>query len=160
MMGALFLASLGERPLLPAVNAALNAVAACLLIVGYVQIKRGRERAHQWAMIAAFAVSVVFLICYVTYHFVLKEEEARFAGPAPIRYAYFAMLISHVLLAFVLLFLATATLWLGLTDRRRRHRRLAWWTLPIWLYVSVTGVMIYFALYHLYPSGAASSIMP
>ncbi|HEX5442873.1 MAG TPA: DUF420 domain-containing protein, partial [Pirellulales bacterium] len=156
----LLFAALDNQPVLPAVNAALNAVAACLLMVGYVQIKRRRERAHQWAMTAAYAVSVVFLICYVSYHFVLKEEEARFAGSGAVRYAYFAMLISHILLAFTLPFLATATLWLGLTDRRRRHRRLAWWTLPIWLYVSVTGVMIYFALYHLYPSAGESLIMP
>lgn len=159
MTYAILLAAIDNQPVLPAVNAALNAVAACLLIAGYAQIKRGRERAHQWTMIAAYAVSVVFLICYVSYHFVLKQEEARFAGSGAIRYAYFAMLISHVLLAFTLPFLATATLWLGLTDRRARHRRLARWTLPIWLYVSVTGVMIYFALYHLYPSSAASPIM-
>lgn len=159
MNGAL-LAALDGQPLLPAVDAGLNALAACLLIAGYVQIKRGRERAHQWTMLAAFAVSVVFLVCYVTYHFVLKQEETRFAGPPRVRYFYFAILISHVLLAFAVPFLATATIWLGLTDRRPRHRRLAWWTLPIWLYVSVTGVIIYVMLYHVYPPAATSSIMP
>jgi putative membrane protein len=156
----LLLAAFDNQPVLPAVDAVLNALAACLLITGYAQIKRGRERAHQWTMLAAFAVSVVFLACYVTYHFVLKHEETRFAGPASIRYLYFAVLISHVLLAFAVPFLATATIWLGLTDRRPRHRRLARWTLPIWLYVSVTGVIIYVVLYHLYPAAATSRIMP
>jgi uncharacterized membrane protein YozB (DUF420 family) len=113
-------------------------------------------------MLAAFAVSTVFLVCYLTYHVggrLAGRSEICFTEPSPIRYIYFSILISHVLLAFTVPVLAIATIWLGLKDRRAAHRRLAWWTFPIWLYVSVTGVVIYLMLYHLYPPSSLSLIM-
>ena len=138
---------------LPHVNAALNAAATILLILGYLQIKRRREQAHKWTMLACFAVSVVFLACYLTYHFNIPGGSKRFPTYPPIivRYAYYAILATHVVLAASVPFLAVATIWLGLADRRAAHRKLAWWTFPIWLYVSVTGVVVYLLLYQLFP---------
>jgi uncharacterized membrane protein YozB (DUF420 family) len=140
-------------PILPHVNAVLNALATVLLIVGYVQIKRRQEVAHKWTMLACFGVSVVFLACYLTYHFNIPGGSKRFPSypPDAIRYGYYGLLLSHVLLAAAVPFLAVITIWLGLADRRRAHRKLAWWTFPIWLYVSITGVIVYLMLYQLYP---------
>ncbi|HQU43604.1 MAG TPA: DUF420 domain-containing protein [Pirellulales bacterium] len=149
--------------ILPATDATLNAMAAMLLVIGYALIKQGRETAHKWTMLAAFGVSTVFLACYLTYHIGARlsgRGELRFAGPPPINYVYYAILISHVSLAFTVPVLAIRTIWLGLKDRRESHRRLAWWTFPIWLYVSVTGVVIYVMLYHVYPPSSANLIMP
>lgn len=134
---------------LPAINATLNAIAAVLLLVGWAQIKTGRERAHKISMLSAFAVSILFLTCYLVYHFHVRHVEFR--GPSSVRPWYFAILISHVLLAATVPFLASATIYLGLRDRRARHRQLARWTFPIWLYVSITGVIVYVMLYQLYP---------
>lgn len=137
---------------LPHLNAALNALATLLLIVGYVLIKRRQEAAHKWTMLACFGVSIVFLACYLTYHFNIPGGSKRFPSYPPdiIRYSYYALLLSHVLLATTVPFLAIATIWLGLVDRRSAHKKLAWWTFPIWLYVSVTGVIVYLLLYQLY----------
>jgi len=139
--------------ILPHLNASRNALAAVLLVIGYVQIKRRQEAAHKWTMLACFAVSVVFLACYLTYHFIIEGVIKRFPNYPPdlVRYAYYAILDSHVVLAATVPFLAVVTIWLGLADRRRRHKRLAWWTFPIWLYVSVTGVIVYMMLYQIYP---------
>lgn len=137
---------------LPAADACLNAVAATLLIVGYRLIKQRRETAHKRVMLAAFGVSVAFLACYLTYHIGARltgRGELHFAGPPAVRRVYLAILISHVLLAFTVPVLALATIYLGFADRRVAHRRLARWTFPIWLYVSITGVVIYVMLYHL-----------
>ena len=140
-------------PILPHVNAALNALATLLLIVGYVQIKRRQEIAHKRTMLACFGVSVLFLACYLTYHFNIPGGSKRFPSYPPdvVRYTYYALLASHVILAAAVPFLAVGTIWLGLTDRRRAHVRLAKWTFPIWLYVSITGVIVYLLLYQLYP---------
>jgi uncharacterized membrane protein YozB (DUF420 family) len=139
--------------ILPHINASLNALATLLLIVGYLQIKRRQEVAHKWTMLACFAVSVVFLACYLTYHFNIEGGSKRFPSypPSFVRYTYFAILASHVVLAAAVPFLAVATIWLGLADRRREHTKLAWWTFPIWLYVSITGVVVYLMLYQIYP---------
>lgn len=137
---------------LPAADACLNAVAATLLIVGYRLIKQRRETAHKRVMLAAFGVSVAFLACYLTYHIGARltgRGELHFAGPLAVRLVYLAILVSHVLLAFTVPVLALATIYLGFADRRAAHRRLARWTFPIWLYVSITGVVIYVMLYHL-----------
>lgn len=134
---------------LPAVNAALNALATVLLVCGWLLIKARRERAHKAVMISAFGVSIAFLACYLIYHF--QVGSVRFAGPSAVRAVYLVILASHVVLAAVVPILAIVTIYLGLTDRRAKHRRLARWTLPIWLYVSVTGVVIYVMLYQLYP---------
>jgi uncharacterized membrane protein YozB (DUF420 family) len=134
---------------LPTVNALLNAAATVLLIAGYVQIRRRRERAHRNLMLAAFAVSVLFLASYVVYHALAGSKKFEHSGA--IRGVYYTILLSHVVLAAAVPVLAGVTIVLGLRNRRERHRRLARWTFPIWLYVSVTGVVIYVMLYHLPP---------
>jgi uncharacterized membrane protein YozB (DUF420 family) len=148
---------------LPTLNAVLNSLATILLIVGYVLIKQRRETAHKWTMLSAFGVSVVFLVSYLTYHQLLYVNEGirgvPFTGPQPVRTAYYAMLISHVVLAAAVPVLAVGTIYYGLKDRRAAHRRWAWWAFPIWLYVSVTGVLIYVMLYHVYPASTPNSIM-
>ena len=138
---------------LPHVNATLNATATVLLIIGFVLIKQRRETAHKWTMLACFAVSVVFLACYLTYHFNIPGGSKRFPSypPLGVQYVYKVILLTHVVLAAAVPFLAVATIWLGLADRRRGHTRLAWWTFPIWLYVSITGVVVYLMLYQIYP---------
>jgi uncharacterized membrane protein YozB (DUF420 family) len=139
--------------LLPTLNAALNATAACLLVLGYRAISRGDVRLHRRLMLSAFIVSAVFLVSYVLYHVTRQMAEGvghtRYAGPAIIRPLYFALLISHVLLAMVNLPMIIVTLVTGLRGRYVRHRRIARWTWPIWLYVSVTGVLVYLLLYHI-----------
>jgi putative membrane protein len=142
---------------LPAVNATLNALAGVLLVIGWVLIKSRRERAHKITMLSAFAVSAVFLACYLVYHF--QVRHVPFEGPDSVRPVYYAILISHVVLAATVPFLAGTTIYLGLADRRQKHRRLARWTLPIWLYVSVTGVIVYAMLYQIYPAQPAALIM-
>lgn len=147
---------------LPHINAGLNALATVLLIAGLVQIKRRREIAHKWTMLACFAVSVVFLTCYLTHHYYLKyylhlpygSRSFSTSAPPGVRLAYYLILVTHIVLAALVPFLAVGTIWLGLADRRRSHKRLAWWTFPIWLYVSVTGVIVYLMLYQLYPPPA------
>jgi uncharacterized membrane protein YozB (DUF420 family) len=131
---------------LPAVNATLNALAGIFLLIGYREIKRGRMARHRAAMLAACATSTLFLISYVTYH--AHAGSRPFTGQGPIRAVYFAILISHVVLAAAILPLALVTLTRALRERFDRHAALARWTLPIWLYVSVTGVAVYFMLYH------------
>lgn len=144
---------------LPAVNAFLNASATVLLVVGYVLIKQRREAAHKNVMLSAFAVSVAFLACYLTYHLTPGNAMRKFLGPPPISYIYYTILFTHIVLAATVPVLALVTIYLGFRDRRRAHRRIANWTFPIWLYVSITGVVIYAMLYHLYPEAATRSIM-
>lgn len=135
---------------LPAINASLNALATVLLIVGYVLIKQRREAAHKRTMLAAFATSVLFLACYLAYHF-QTHVVTKFRGGQPMSYVYYTILITHIILAAAVPVLAGLTIWWGYTNQRARHVRLARWTFPIWLYVSVTGVIIYWMLYQLYP---------
>jgi len=142
---------------LPAVNASLNALATVLLVIGWVLIKVGRERTHRNFMLAAFATSIAFLTCYVIYH--AHHLSMPFQGPAALKPWYYAFLISHVVLAACVPFLAMITIYLGFADRRLRHRQVARWTFPIWLYVSVTGVMIYVILYHVYPPASSGITM-
>lgn len=130
---------------LPALNAILNAIAAGWLVAGYVLIRRGRRRAHRFAMIAAFATSVLFLVSYLVYH--AQAGSRPFTGQGWIRPVYFAILLSHALLAAAVPPLAIVTLTRGLRARYGAHRRIARRTLPIWLYVSVTGVVVYLVLY-------------
>jgi uncharacterized membrane protein YozB (DUF420 family) len=130
---------------LPAVNAALNGVAALLLVWGYTLIRRGRKREHRRVMLAAFTVSVLFLVGYLAYH--LGAGVVRFQGRGPIRAVYFAILTTHTLLAAAVPPLAIVTLSRALRGRFDKHRALARWTFPIWLYVSVTGVVVYWMLY-------------
>ena len=136
---------------LPAVNASLNGLATIFLISGYLFIRRGRVQAHRAAMIAAFCTSVLFLMSYVIYH--AHAGSRPFQGRGAIRALYFTILITHVVLAALVPPLAGLTLWRAWRGRFDRHVRLARWTLPLWLYVSVTGVVVYVMLYHLYPPG-------
>jgi uncharacterized membrane protein YozB (DUF420 family) len=133
---------------LPAVNATLNATAAVLLTIGYLFIRRGRIAQHRAVMIAAFTTSVLFLISYLVYH--AQAGSKPFPGGGTIRLVYFAILLTHTVLAATVPVLAIITLSRGLSARYDRHRAIARWTLPIWLYVSVTGVVVYFMLYQLY----------
>ena len=145
---------LASESVLPHVNASLNALAMVLLLVGYGFIKRGHEGAHRRTMVACFGVSVIFLACYLYYHVVVKAgASTRFPEYPPIlvRYSYYLMLLSHILLAALVPFLALWTIYLGYRNQRARHRRLARWTFPVWLYVSVTGVLVYLLLYQVYP---------
>jgi uncharacterized membrane protein YozB (DUF420 family) len=132
---------------LPALNATLNALAALLLTTGYILIRRGRVRQHRRAMLSAFVTSALFLISYVVYH--AHAGSRHFEGRGPIRAIYFAILITHVVLAAVILPMAILTLTRGLRAQFDRHVAIARWTLPIWLYVSVTGVIVYLMLYRL-----------
>ena len=133
--------------LLPAVNATLNGTAAALLIAGYIQIRRGQINAHRTCMLAAFITSALFLVSYLIYHALVGS--VAFTGQGPIRTLYFTVLISHVSLAVLILPLALVTLRRGLRRDDARHVALARWTLPIWLYVSVTGVVVYWMLYQM-----------
>jgi uncharacterized membrane protein YozB (DUF420 family) len=132
---------------LPLVNATLNGIATVLLVAGYVLIRRGRRDAHRFAMVAAFTTSVLFLISYLIYH--AHAGSRPFTGQGPIRTVYFTILISHIILAALIPFLAALTLWHALRGRFDRHVRIARWTLPLWLYVSVTGIAVYWMLYQL-----------
>ena len=130
---------------LPAVNAALNAVSAVLLAAGYVLIRRRQVALHRRVMLAAFTTSSLFLVCYVIYH--AQVGSVRFTRQGFVRPLYFTILITHVTLAATVLPLSIITLSRGLQERFDRHRAIARWTLPIWLYVSVTGVLVYVLLY-------------
>ena len=133
---------------LPALNASLNATAAVFLVAGYILIKRGRRDLHKKCMLAALAASSAFLTSYVIYH--AHVGSRPFPGQGTIRVVYFAILITHVVLAATVLPLALTTAARGLRAQYPRHVKIARWTFPIWLYVSVTGVVIYVMLYRLY----------
>lgn len=135
----------------PALNASLNATSAVLMLTGYVFIRRKQVAAHRACMIAAVAVSAVFLVCYVIYH-VWKGEPTRFGGLGAIRSVYFTMLISHILLAIAIVPLVLRVVYLAAKGRFEQHRTWARWTLPLWCYVSITGVLIYFFLYRWWPA--------
>ena len=132
---------------LPTVNAALNATAAVLLVWGYLLIRRKRVQMHRKVMLTAFATSSLFLICYIVYH--AQVGSVRFPGTGAIRTVYLSILGTHTLLAATVPVLAVITLNRGLRGRFDKHRKIARWTLPIWLYVSVTGVVVYLMLYHM-----------
>jgi len=133
---------------LPAVNAILNGTAAAFLIAGYILIRRGRQELHKRCMLAALATSILFLISYVTYH--AHAGSRPFPGQGGVRLLYFAILIPHVVLAAAIVPLALTTARRGLRGQYDRHVRIARWTLPLWIYVSITGVIIYLMLYRLY----------
>jgi uncharacterized membrane protein YozB (DUF420 family) len=132
---------------LPALNAVLNATSAALLATGYVLIRRGRREAHRRAMLAALACSGLFLTSYLVYHF--HVGSVRFQGRGPIRTVYFTILLTHTVLAAVIVPLVLMTVVPALRGRFDRHRRWARVTLPLWAYVSVTGVVIYWMLYRM-----------
>ena len=135
---------------LPHLNAVLNTTSAIFLVAGYQFIRRGRIFAHRNCQVTAVFTSTLFLISYLTYHY--YHGETRFPGRGIIRPFYFAILISHVFLAVVIVPLVLITLYRATRGDFIRHKRIARWTLPLWLYVSVTGVIVYVMLYHIYPS--------
>ena len=132
---------------LPAVNATLNATCAVLLVIGWALIKRGRIRQHRAVMIAAVSTSALFLISYLVYH--AQVGSVRFTKTGVIRTIYFTVLLTHTILAAAIVPMVLVTLSRGLSGRYDPHRRIARWTMPIWLYVSITGVIVYVMLYRL-----------
>jgi putative membrane protein len=140
---------------LPALNAVLNGTSALLLALGYLAIRSRRVHLHRACMVAAFTTSVLFLVSYLTYHY--QVGTTRFPGTGSVRTLYLTILGTHTVLAAIIPPLAIATLVLAVRGRFTRHARLARWTLPTWLYVSVTGVVIYVMLYQLYAPAAASA---
>ena len=132
---------------LPAVNATINGIATVLLVSGWFFIRSGRRVAHRNCMVAALVCSALFLVSYLVYH--AQVGSVRFQGQGPIRAVYFTILISHTILAAAVPVLALLTVWRAFRERFDAHRRIARWTLPIWLYVSVTGVVVYWMLYQL-----------
>jgi len=140
---------------LPTLNAALNGTSAILLALGYRFIRRREIAAHRACMLAAFVVSILFLTSYLVYH--AQVGSVRFPGTGTVRAVYFAILISHTILAALVPFLAICTLYRALRGEFARHRRIARWTFPVWLYVSITGVVIYVMLYQIY---GAQAVLP
>ena len=137
---------------LPAVNASLNATSAVLLAVGYAFIRKKQVNAHRACMVSAFVVSTLFLVSYVVYH--LHAGRMKFPGQGLVRVVYFTVLLTHTVLAVAIVPLVLTTLYRAVRGQFERHVRIARWTLPIWFYVSVTGVIIYFMLYHWYAPAA------
>lgn len=136
----------------PPLNATLNALSGVFLIIAYVLIRQKRIQPHKRFMLAACTTSVLFLICYVTYHTLRGGVVTTFAGTGGWRTLYLTILTTHTILAVVILPLALLSVINGLKMRVPQHRRVARWTFPLWLYVSVTGVLVYFFLYHWFPS--------
>ena len=136
---------------IPALNAALNALATVLMTAGFIFIKRGQRDAHRAAMLSAGAVSAVFLIGYVAHKILVRGVHTPFGGEGAIRTVYYAMLLSHIVLAISIAWLVPRTFWLALRGDYERHMRWARFTYPIWYYVSVTGVLVYFFLYVWWP---------
>jgi putative membrane protein len=135
---------------LPAVNATLNGLSAVFLSIGYVQIKQKKIESHRNCMIAAFCTSVLFLICYLTYH-ALVHTLTRFENPLWFRPIYLTLLLTHTVLAVVIVPLVIISLRRGLKRQDDLHRKISKWTWPLWMYVSVTGVVIYLLLYQIFP---------
>ena len=140
---------------LPIVNALLNGLSATFLFAGYIVIRQGRQRVHRQLMIAAFVTSALFLACYLVYHgyvaYVLQRGPTRFLEPAWFRPIYLVILGTHTILAMIILPMVFVTLVQGLRGQFEKHRRIARWTWPLWMYVSITGVLIYLLLYQIFP---------
>jgi putative membrane protein len=138
--------------LMPTFNAILNATSGVLVTTGYVFIRRRRVSAHRACMIGALACSCLFLISYLTYHVGFGKGVTRFAGTGAVRWFYLSVLTSHTILAVVIVPFVIVTVRRALKPDFAKHRRVARWTFPMWLYVSITGVLVYLMLYHIYPS--------
>jgi uncharacterized membrane protein YozB (DUF420 family) len=137
---------------IPALNASLNGLATILITIGFILIKSGRQQAHRRVMTAAMVVSAIFLVGYVTHKALIHGVHTPFGGTGPIRTIYYAMLLSHIVLAVSIAYLVPKTFFLAVRGDYERHRRWAKWTFPIWYYVSVTGVLVYFFLYQWWPA--------
>ncbi len=140
---------------LPLINACLNATCTVLLLVGWVHIRAGRKVAHRNCMIAALCTSALFLACYLYYHYQMQRHQGaahtKFVHPAEFRPIYLTILFTHLIGAFAIVPLVLMTVSRAFKERFQAHKAIARWTLPIWLYVSVTGVVIYFLLYQIFP---------
>jgi putative membrane protein len=137
---------------MPAWNATLNGLSGVLIVIGFLLIRKKRVQAHKRAMLTACCVSILFLISCVTYHSLKDGVVTRFTGTGAVRMLYLTILTSHTMLAVTIVPLAIVTVIRGLKGRVEKHRRIARWLFPLWLYVSVTGVLVYFFLYQWYPS--------
>ena len=135
---------------LPALNACLNATSATLLVIGYFQIRSKKILAHRVCMSAAFLTSTLFLVSYLYYHY--HHGSTKFQGPSGVRLVYLTILLTHTVLAALIVPMILLTFQRALTGKYAKHRAIAKWTLPVWLYVSVTGVIVYWMLYQLYPA--------
>jgi putative membrane protein len=141
-----------DPSILPPINATLNGLATILLTTGFVLIKQGKKEAHAKCMITAFVVSCVFLVCYVAHKILVKGVHTPFGGEVFIRTVYYVMLISHIILAIVIVPLILVTMSRALKQRFELHKKIARITWPLWMYVSVTGVLVYFFLYQWFPA--------
>ncbi|MCH6257277.1 DUF420 domain-containing protein [Puniceicoccaceae bacterium K14] len=139
---------------IPAINAVLNGIATVLILIGFVLIKSGRQIAHRIAMTAALLVSAIFLIGYVYHKYKVQGVHTEFNGEGAIKYVYYIMLFTHIILAMAIVPLVLRTFWLATKGFYEKHKAWAKWTFPIWLYVSVTGVLVYLFLYQWYPPQA------
>lgn len=139
---------------LPPLEAALNGFATLLITAGYIYIRKGNKGAHRACMLSAAVASAAFLGCYLTYHALMRGLHTPFGGTGPIRTVYFVLLWTHIPLAALIAFLVPKTFALALKGDFEQHRRWARFTFPIWYYVSVTGVLVYFFLYRWWPSAA------
>jgi len=137
---------------IPALNAALNGIATVLLTLGFIFIRRGNRNAHRRAMISACVVSAVFLVGYVAHKALVRGVHTPFGGEGGIRTVYYVMLITHIILAIAIAWLVPRTFFLAIKGDYERHRAWARWTFPIWYYVSITGVLVYFFLYQWWPA--------
>lgn len=137
---------------IPAINASLNGLATVLITTGFILIKTGRIQAHRKVMMTAMVVSAVFLIGYVTHKALIHGVHTPFGGTGPIRTVYYVMLFTHIVLAMAIAYLVPRTFLFAIRGDFVRHRAWAKWTFPIWFYVSVTGVLVYFFLYVWWPA--------
>ena len=137
---------------IPGINACLNALATVLMTAGFIFIKSGNKLAHRKMMISAVCVSAIFVVGYVSHKILVRGVHSPFGGEGTIRTVYYTMLISHIILAVVIAFLVPRTFWFAIKGDFDRHKKWAKWTFPIWYYVSVTGVLIYLAVYKWWPA--------
>ena len=141
---------------IPALNATLNALCTVLLTIGFILIKLGKRDTHRKVMTMACVVSAIFLVGYVTHKILIRGVHTPFGGEGGIRTVYYTMLISHIILAIAIAYLVPRTFLLAISGQYERHRAWAKWTFPIWYYVSITGVLVYFFLYQWWPSSTAA----
>ncbi|MDB6095269.1 MAG: hypothetical protein JWM32_2831 [Verrucomicrobia bacterium] len=137
---------------IPALNASLNGLATILISIGFILIKNGRIQAHRRVMTSAMVVSALFLVGYLTYHYQTQGRPTKFGGSGAIRTVYFTILWTHIPLAALVAYIVPRTFLLAITGQFERHKAWAKWTFPIWYYVSVTGVLVYFFLYQWWPA--------
>ncbi len=140
-----------DPSILPPINATLNGIATVLLTLGFIFIKSGNKQAHKTCMISAFATSVIFLVCYVAHKVLVRGVHTPFGGEGAIRVIYYGMLISHIILAIAIVPMVLMTMSRAFKENFAAHKAIARWTWPVWMYVSITGVLVYFFLYVWFP---------